>query len=71
MLREEVEVCPHCMGENIIQWDVEKDGYVTKCNHCGSKIMLCDACLHSDDNVGRYCDWSEENGCWRNRQKVE
>ena len=66
MRREEVEVCPYCMGENIIEWDVEKDGYVTKCNHCGSKIMLCDACLHSDDNVGRYCDWSGD-GCWRNR----
>ena len=26
MRREEVEVCPYCMGENIIQCDVEKTG---------------------------------------------
>lgn len=65
MMREEVEVCPHCMGENIIQWDVEKDGYQATCQHCGEKIMLCDACLHSDDNPSGKCDWDEESGCWR------
>ena len=66
MLREEVEVCPNCMGENIIQWDVEKDGYKVKCQHCGEEMMLCDACLHSEDNEDRFCDWSE-SGCWRDR----
>lgn len=65
MMREEVEVCPHCMGENIIQWDVEKDGYEVTCRHCGERIMLCDACFHSEDYHG--CDWTEKTGCYRRR----
>lgn len=67
MLREEVEVCSYCMGENILQWDVEKDGYKAKCQHCGEEMMLCDACFYSDDNENHYCDWCEEDGCWRSR----
>lgn len=70
MIREEVEVCPHCMGENILQHDVEKDGYEVICSHCGEKIMLCDACMHSDDNENRYCDWNEETGCFRKQMEV-
>jgi hypothetical protein len=57
MIREEVEVCPYCDSENIIQWDVEKDGYVIKCSQCGKEMMLCDACYHSDDNKEQKCDW--------------
>lgn len=68
MLREEIEICPHCMGENIINWDVEKEGYKINCQHCGKEIMLCDACLHSDDNIGGQCDWSEDKGCWRQKK---
>ena len=45
MLREEVELCSYCMGENVLQWDVEKDGYKAKCQHCGEEMMLCDACF--------------------------
>ena len=67
MLQEEVEVCPDCMGENIIEWDVEKDGYKVKCHHCGEEMMLCYSCLHSEDNDCQFCDWCEENGCWRSR----
>lgn len=69
MLREEVEVCPHCMGENILNWDIEKDGFQVKCKHCGQEMMLCDACTHSDDNEKQICDWSEEKGCFRMREK--
>lgn len=69
MMREEVEMCSNCMGENIIQWDVEKDGYEVKCQHCGEKIMLCDACFHSDDNEVHKCDWHEDKGCWRKRNQ--
>lgn len=67
MIREEVEVCPYCMGENIIQWDVEKDGYEVLCQHCGKKILLCDACRHSDDNEHQLCDWNEVHGCFRKK----
>lgn len=69
ILQEEVEVCPHCMGENIIQWNVGRDGYEINCQHCGKRIMLCDACLHSDDNELRKCDWNENDGCFRKKDQ--
>lgn len=69
---EASEICPHCMGENIYpMYDVEKDGYIAKCKHCGKEILLCDECLHSEDNPLRKCDWIEtEIGggrCFRGR----
>lgn len=63
---EVCEVCPECGAENVITWDVEKDGYVAYCPHCGSKMMLCDECIHSDD--APICDWCAEKGCCRERQ---
>ena len=65
MVREETEVCVDCDCENVIKWDVERNGYKVYCQHCGAEMMLCDACFHSDDNPERKCDWSEEGGCWR------
>lgn len=53
---EAVEVCPHCMSENVYpMWDVEKSGFVAVCKHCGKEILLCDECIHMNDN----CDWCE------------
>lgn len=63
--REEVEVCPHCDTEVTIMWDVKAQGYRATCPNCGEELMLCDACMHSDDNEGMHCDWSEERGCFR------
>lgn len=63
---EVVEVCPECGAENVMQWDVEKDGYVAYCSHCGSKMMLCDECMHAED--AKICDWSPCNGCYRECQ---
>lgn len=63
---EVVEVCPECGAENIIRWDVETEGYVAYCPHCGSKMMLCDECLHADDV--KVCDWCNCRGCYRERQ---
>ena len=70
MLREVVEVCPHCEAENIIEWDIEKNGYVAKCTQCGKEMMLCDECMHSEDGdpCGAMCDWHRANGmsvCFR------
>ena len=65
MVREETEVCPNCDCENVLKWDVERNGYKVYCQHCGAEMMLCDACFHSDDNPEGKCDWSEEGGCWR------
>lgn len=59
------EVCAECERENTFVWDPGVDGYTTFCPACGKKMMLCDACRHSDDNECGFCDWSKENGCWR------
>lgn len=57
---EAVEICPYCMSENVYpMWDVEKSGFVAVCEHCGNEILLCDECLHMDDNNARNCDWCE------------
>lgn len=64
-IHECVEVCPHCMGENILQLDPETENYEAECQHCGKKIMLCDECLHAEDNTAQKCDWTEEGGCFR------
>ena len=63
---EVVEVCPECGAENVMMWDVEKEGYVAYCPHCGSKMMLCDECLHADD--AKVCDWCACRGCYRERE---
>ena len=63
---EAVECCPHCDCENVYpNWDVKTQGYVAKCKGCGEDILLCDECLHADDNPGQKCDWSKERGCFR------
>ena len=64
---EVCEVCPDCGAENIMRWDVEKEGYVAYCSHCGSKMMLCDECLHSAKTP--ICDWNSCNGCHREHKK--
>ncbi len=57
---ESVEVCPHCMNENIYpMWDAEKTGYIVTCKHCGEEIFLCDECLHAADNTMGKCDWQK------------
>lgn len=69
---EAVENCPHCGEPSIFPlWDVEKRGYVARCQTCGKEMMLCDECLHSDDNPSMTCDWTD-NGtecgtCFRRR----
>lgn len=66
-MTEAVEMCPHCMGENVFPgWDTEEQGYVSVCQHCGEKIMLCDECQHADDNPVGKCDW-ESGRCFRGR----
>lgn len=70
---EAVEVCPYCESENSYpNWDVEKQGFIVKCQECGKQIFLCDECLHADGNPGGNCDWREtENGrkCFRGEIK--
>ena len=55
---EAVETCPCCGSENVYpDWQAEKQGYVAVCENCGVEIMLCNECLHADDNQARRCDW--------------
>mgnify|MGYP001860895018 CR=1 FL=1 len=63
---EAVEACPHCGYEHYEKdWSPRK-GYRTRCMHCGESILLCDECLHADDNPERRCDWDENTGrCFR------
>lgn len=63
-LYEVVEVCPHCDAENVQQWNVDTMGFVTRCNECGKLIMLCDECMHRDDNADMHCDWCDGK-CFR------
>lgn len=65
MLKTEVEWCPYCDTEIEIEWDVEKDGYQIICPNCKEKLMLCDACIHSDDNEYMRCYGSNKYHCFR------
>ena len=54
---EVVEICPHCMGENILLWNIEKDGYEIICQHCGEKMMLCSPCFWAYYNGSHSAHW--------------
>ena len=57
---EAVEMCSFCESENTYpMWDVDTKGYMTICNHCGKEIMLCDECMHAEDNPLMKCDWRQ------------
>lgn len=60
------EFCPECNTENTLVWDVEEDGYVAYCPHCGARMMLCDECQHADD-APETCDCSNCGHCYRDR----
>ncbi|MCI8351949.1 MAG: hypothetical protein HFJ86_12445 [Oscillospiraceae bacterium] len=61
------EVCPHCESEIEMRWDTDTQGFKAFCPVCGKRLMLCDECIHAEDNSGGRCDFdSEKDGCWRN-----
>lgn len=71
-----VEVCPHCECEIEMVWDVDVMGYEAFCPVCGKNLLLCDECIHADDELNegcRNCDWHEnEEGkcvCFRKNGK--
>lgn len=66
---EQVEMCPDCGRENVYPNWTPEDGWRQKCQNCGEMILLCDACLHADDNSGRICDWDNITcKCFRDRR---
>lgn len=38
MRKELIIKCPHCLKENGVMWDIEKDGSKLHCAHCGKLI---------------------------------
>lgn len=77
VLTEAVETCPYCGCDNsFANYDPEKEGYVVPCWNCEKSILLCDECLHADDNPGKMCDWhgiiragkTIGGECFRNRR---
>ena len=71
MKKEVVEVCPHCMRENIFKdWDIDIQGYLAKCQYCGETIRMCCSCLNADDNPKHICDW-QDGFCFRDEKKNE
>jgi len=52
---EVTEMCGNCMRENTFIWDVKTEGYKTYCPSCGEPMMLCDACIHAEDNPTEGC----------------
>jgi len=81
IITEDVDVCPHCDCENhFYNWDTSVNGWIGICAECGKEIMLCDECLHAEDNKEQSCDWCEafntktgkmESMCFRKKQTLE
>lgn len=69
---EAVEVCPHCMQEVPVPNWAPSDGYLVYCPFCFESILLCDECMHAEDNPGRICDWDSTTGrCFRDYKKED
>lgn len=69
---EAVEVCPHCMQEVPVPNWAPSDGYRVYCPFCFESILLCDECMHAEDNPGRICDWDSKTGrCFRDYKKED
>lgn len=71
-----VECCPECGREIELRWDIKEDGYEIYCPYCGVRMMLCDECMHRDENDEPIecdcscCDYDMENKeCFRSRKK--
>lgn len=60
IITEAVETCPYCGAESTFpNWDTATQGYVAVCRNCHEQIMLCDECLHAEDNETQRCNWHE------------
>lgn len=70
-MNEVIEMCPYCGLENHFWgYDVVGHNYSAKCKRCHAEIMLCSECFESDDNKSHHCDWTEKNGCFREKEGV-
>ena len=62
------EWCPNCDSEIEMVWDVDTRGYKAYRPVCGNRLMLCDACQHTqDDTYKGNCDYcSDTDSCKHN-----
>ncbi|MDO5397563.1 MAG: hypothetical protein Q4G33_06510 [bacterium] len=61
-----VERCPFCENEIEIRWNVKTEGYKIFCPYCGKQLLLCDECLHAEDNTRHICTYNASVGvCMR------
>ena len=45
--------CLHCEHQITMLWDIEADGMMAYCPHCGGRMMLCDNCDGECDYDGK------------------
>ncbi len=67
-----VELCPNCSREVEMLWNTKEDGYKAYCPYCGKELMLCDACLHRDENnseTDNSCNYDSRSGDCRFKDK--
>lgn len=60
-----VELCPNCSREVEMRWNTKEDGYKAFCPYCGKELMLCDDCLHRDENdseTDKSCNYDRQSG---------
>lgn len=62
-----VEVCPQCGAENEMQWDFEQYGLNAFCPVCGSKMLLCDECMHRDEFKSDCANCKYDEDCTKRR----
>lgn len=62
------EVCPSCLSEVTMQWDVGIYGYKAFCPFCGSRLMLCDECYHPNGDYTDDCDYDADTDTCRHSQ---
>lgn len=70
------EYCPYCGQEFTVEWDVNIDGWLVYCPHCGHRTFMCNICNPSECCGTQECPaeqqqskaelvtlkWLEENG---------
>lgn len=52
------EFCSECESEVTFGWDVGQNGFKAYCPVCGSRLMLCDECIHKNG----ICDYDSGTG---------
>ena len=60
------EWCSNCESEIEMRWDTDTRGFEAFCPVCGERLVLCDECLHAEDNPPHRCGTDEgQTVCWR------